>query len=510
MGVWRDIRHRRSQWMLLIAVLIGFAVMVATSLYQERRRIIQEQSERLSTQARVIDENIQRQLTGVSKALQSVIHDFDRFRDQPEFLTLRLKALTDAMPGVRTINVLNRDGFVVASNRDNVLGIDLSGREYFQTAARIADPNVLYLSEPFKTVLGVYSVNVVRVALSGDGVVDRMVTATLDPEFFQVLLSSVRFADDAWVALAHRNGRLFLHYPDRPDLLGFDLNKPGSFFSRHMDANQPATVLTGRVATTGQMAWMAQRTITAPQLNMRGELVIAVARSADEALRYWRDMALFGAVTVLLVSIAAVLALRGRHRAHDRDIAMMVEEEKRRRRAEEEIRHMAFYDQLTQLPNRRLLFDRLAQLLASSVRHGRYSALLFLDLDGFKVLNDQHGHDKGDLLLQQVAQRLSAQIRQGDTAARWAGDEFVVMLAELGPDAQEANQRASRVADKILRSLGEAYELDGLSFCCTASLGITLFGDRKEPLDDIIKRADQVMYKAKALGRNTYESTHRT
>lgn len=506
MSLLQDITTRRTQWVLLSFVLASFAVLVAASLVHERNRIVREQEQRLITKARVIDENVQRQLQGVSNALLSVIHDFHKLKNDQDFLLLRLKALTDAMPGVRTINVLDGSGRVLASNRENVIGIYLSQREYFQTAVQRADPDALYLSEPFKTVLGVYSLNLVKVIVDPEGAVTHVITATLEPEFFQVLLSSVRFADDVWVALAHSNGRLVLHYPDRPDLLGFDLRKPGSFFSRHVESGQPSTFLTGQVVTTGEMAWMAQRTITAPELNMRGSMVIAVARSADQALEHWRLMAAIGAAIVVLVSCLSVFALWRWNLAQDKMHAVLAHEEELRREAEQEIRQMAFHDHLTQLPNRRLLFDRLGQLMAASIRHGRHSALCFLDLDDFKRLNDQYGHDKGDRLLQEVARRLQAAIRQEDTVARWAGDEFVIMLSELGGDAEEAGRRAGVVAEKILTSLSRDYDLDGLTYRCTASMGVTLFGRQDEPVDDIIKRADQAMYEAKATGRNTYRN----
>lgn len=507
MGYWQRFQNRRTQWLALSIALVCFALMVALSLVQERCRITQEQENRLSTQARVIDENIQRQLQGVANALLSVSRDFDYLSKDVRFLTRRLQALSDVMPGVRTINVLDSSGRVLASNREPVVGLDLSNREYFQSAVRMTESDALFLSEPFLTVLDVYSINLVRVIRQPDEKVAYVLTATLEPEFFQVLMSSVRFADDVWVALAHGNGRLFLHYPSRPDLLGFRLDREGSFFSRHKNSGKTATVLAGEVASTGQMAWMAQRTITAPELNMRGELIIAVARSSDMALRYWWIMVVEGAAIVALVAVISVLMLWSRNVAQDKVKAVLLEEERLRKSAEEEIRQMAFHDHLTQLPNRHLLFDRLGQLLAASVRHGRYSALLFLDLDDFKQLNDQHGHDKGDLLLQQVGERLKSQVRQDDTAARWAGDEFIVMLAELGKDANEASRIASQVAKQILASLAREYDLNGLNYKCTASLGVTLFGGREEPMDDIIKRADHAMYQAKAQGRNAYQST---
>lgn len=497
--------RKSTQWQLLLAVLLFFAALVGSSVYYERQRIVLEQNQRLAAEARVIDENMVRQIEGVSNVLSSVLEDLAYFKsleDSASALGLRLKALTAAMPGVRTMNVLDAGGRVIASNRDELLGLDLAKREYFLRVAEDPDGGVLYLSRPFETLLGVYSMNLLRVQTDARGAMNWVVSATLDIEFFKVLLSSVRYAEDVWVAIAHIDGLLAIHVPEREGTVGANLKAPGSFFSRHLESGQPETSLTGMVKTTGEQAWMAQRTITAPELNMRGALVVAVARNPDMALRQWRFVALMAAALVLLVCAISSFALWQVQSSRDRLKRVMAEDERVRREAEERIRHMAFYDELTQLPNRRLLFDRLSQLLSAGVRHGRLSALFFLDLDRFKQLNDRHGHDKGDLLLKEVARRLQSELRQEDTAARLAGDEFVVMLSELSGDPEEAKRRAQVVADKILDAVGRDYELGGLSYRCTVSLGMTLFGDREEPMGDILKRADEDMYRAKAAGRN--------
>ena len=174
-----------------------------------------------------------------------------------------------------------------------------------------------------------------------------------------------------------------------------------------------------------------------------------------------------------------------------------------RKANEEQIRSLAFFDPLTQLPNRRLLMDRLGKALTSSIRHLRKGALLFVDLDNFKGLNDTLGHDKGDMLLQQVAKRLSTCIRDGDTVARLGGDEFVVMLEDLSTDAMVAAQQAEVVGEKILSVLNATYFLGPYEHHSTPSIGVTLFGDDYESIDEPLKRADLAMYQAKGAGRNT-------
>lgn len=172
---------------------------------------------------------------------------------------------------------------------------------------------------------------------------------------------------------------------------------------------------------------------------------------------------------------------------------------------ESEMERLAFEDALTQLPNRRFFLHRLQQIQASSARSGKFAALLFIDLDRFKAINDSIGHQKGDLLLQQIARRLTANIREGDTAARLGGDEFVVVLDKLSEDESTAAAQAERVARNILNALARSCNLTGQRCRITASIGLTLFKGQKHPIEDLLKRADQAMYQAKTAGRNALQ-----
>ena len=171
--------------------------------------------------------------------------------------------------------------------------------------------------------------------------------------------------------------------------------------------------------------------------------------------------------------------------------------------AESEIHHLAFYDPLTAMPNRRLLLNRLDQACATGKRSGQFGALLIIDIDHFKTLNDTLGHDVGDHLLVEVAHRLIACIREGDTAARQGGDEFVVMLEELGADPAGAAVQAEIVAEKIRLELARPYSLAGdTEYFRSASIGISLFFGQEKSIDILLKQADIALYKAKDAGRN--------
>lgn len=174
-----------------------------------------------------------------------------------------------------------------------------------------------------------------------------------------------------------------------------------------------------------------------------------------------------------------------------------------RKRAEKEAHYLAFYDALTDLPNRRLLGDRLGREMASCARTGLHAAILFVDLDNFKTLNDSRGHAVGDLLLREVAARLKQGVREQDTVARLGGDEFVVLLQNLSADATAAAAQVRYTGETMLERLRQPYVLAGQQHRVTASMGATVVCDHHDSIDEVLKQADMAMYRAKDAGRNT-------
>lgn len=175
----------------------------------------------------------------------------------------------------------------------------------------------------------------------------------------------------------------------------------------------------------------------------------------------------------------------------------------RLKNTEDQVYQLAFYDSLTQLPNRRMLLDRLSQALALSERKNQQGALLFIDLDHFKNINDTQGHHVGDQMLIEVAKRMQACIRESDTAARMGGDEFIVLLENLDADGTSAATQASAVAEKIRKAIEQTWSFNGREQYTTASIGITLFRGSSQTTEEMLKRADFALYHAKELGRNT-------
>ncbi len=174
-----------------------------------------------------------------------------------------------------------------------------------------------------------------------------------------------------------------------------------------------------------------------------------------------------------------------------------------RKQAEKKIEHLAYFDTLTGLPNRTLLKDRLHQVLSVTQRKQNHGALIYIDLDHFKTLNDTRGHDHGDLFLKEVAVRLSSSLRESDTAARLGGDEFVVVLADLAEDRHGATAQAQVVGEKLLKLLNQNIDLGGQRYSGTVSIGIAMFGEAGITTDDLLRWADMAMYQAKAAQRNT-------
>jgi len=229
------------------------------------------------------------------------------------------------------------------------------------------------------------------------------------------------------------------------------------------------------------------------------DLLVVASIPLQSALTRWQAERSFILVTAGLFAamILAAGGLAGWYWSHLVQARLDIKQSKA------EVEQLAFYDYLTGLPNRMLLMDRLAHALAAAARETRAGALLFLDLDNFKVINDTLGHDVGDVFLKQVAQRLQQSVRSVDTVARFGGDEFVVVLEGLSANALEAGEMVQRIGDKILSTLNLPFDAQGQSFKSSASVGAVVFGEAPLPTAaDLLKQADIAMYQSKSLGRN--------
>lgn len=620
-------RQRRRQWAGLVLACLTLGALGGYWIYHERALTLAREQERLLHQVRVIDANLNQQLLAVNSALQSLRVGSQALNaDERSTITLRMRTLSDAMPGVRTMFVTDGDGKIVVSNRPEVVGIDGGKRPYFTAARLHPDADSLYVSEPFLTrVNNIYAMNLVKTWAHADGEFGGIVSATLDPAYFEVLLHSVLYADDVRSTLVHGNGQVFVGLPvtsaQRPGtLLG-----PETLFSAHRKSGADEDFyVTPNDAAEGQRL-VAYRTVRAQSLHLDFPMVLEVSRKMDAVLIPWRKMAYFFVLNYLLFTALAIAGLcllqrkqseltlisvartkesqdhaqrldmaleagnlglidldmaaglrkvnartqqllgdgpddpvdtvpQWIERMHpdDRSVALVVREvdlqgnrdifevdyrvkhkeghwvwlhfrgkviersalgeplrmigtyqDISARKAEEALLvDFAFLDPLTKLPNRRLLMDRLIHTQVVSARSHKHAAMLYMDLDRFKWVNDTLGHGVGDILLQHVATRVQAAVRQSDTVARLGGDEFVVLLDQLSETLEEAQLHAQRMAEKILLALAEPVQLGTREHTMTSSIGITLFCGDACTAEQLLKQADSALYQAKAEGRN--------
>jgi diguanylate cyclase (GGDEF)-like protein/PAS domain S-box-containing protein len=747
-------KRSRREWLALVLVLVVAAGLLVGVLWHDHRITSATERDRLEVQARVVDEYLEQLLGGVNNALQGVRDELPHWAG-PEFQDragLRLKALIDAMPGVRFISVVDASGVIRANSIEDLVGEERSEREFYLSVPVRPDPDRLYISEPYLGNRGVTSILVARAVLDAEGRFDGLVYAKLDPDFFSVVLRSVLYADDMHSALVSHSGRLFLYVGEQAQAHNLDLSRPGSEFEQHLHSGGASNFYRGKAATSDAESLMALRTIQPARLKVDRPLVIEVSRTVAATYQSWYQRMLLALLLYAVLSVGALaglyvfqrqrnarereaveqdkerranaerleLALGGaelglwdrhfvtnvrtynarwsqmlgyapgeidpsgtmwqemlhpddlaaatealgahvrgetpffesehrlrhkhghwvwilaRGRVVERDEAGMpvrmvgthmdITERKRveeglresemrfrsltelssdwyweidadyrftrldgnleqstgmkrfqdiglarwdipalnmseadwaahraaldarevfrdlelqrvapdgssvwvsisgmpyfddkgrflgyrgvgrnisqRKQVEYKIEQLAFYDELTGLPNRRMLTDRLSKALATVARSGRHGALIFIDLDNFKDLNDTKGHDIGDLLLRQVAARLRECVREIDTVARLGGDEFVIMLEELSPYAGEAAFQAEASAKKILAVMNQPFDLLGQFHHSTPSIGIALFHDQLQSVEELLRRADLAMYQAKAAGRN--------
>lgn len=619
---------QRAQWFAILSVLAVFGIFLALFIRHERSLTLERESDRLLTQIRVVGANLTQELASVKAAMLSMrpsaaVSATDTARNAERSVTLGI--LADAMPAVRTMLMIDSHGKVLSSSRPEMMGFDASQRAYFLAGTRQPSLDTLYVTAPFTTPLNVYALNLVKAWTDDKKQLMGVTTATLDPEYFTVVLRSVLYADDMRVTLIHGDGLAFLTLPVNPAIQGVNLNRPGSIFMKHLETGQTESLHVVAVSLTGDERMVAYRTVQPAGLHMDKPLLLAVSRDLRAVLAPWRQLTLVMGSAYALVcalTLTGVYFLRRKQRAlleltkarardakdqaerldlalsggdlglfdldmqtgirhvnaraqemvgdspddpvdtfatwaqrrhpEDRDPArasLQAHEQgqtdaltmdyrvkhkdghwvwihsraritlrdadgkplrmvgtyqdiSERKAAEALIAEFAFCDPLTKLPNRRLLMDRLSQAQVAGARSGKPAALLFMDLDRFKWVNDTLGHDMGDALLQQVAQRLQACVRQSDTVARLGGDEFVVVLDQLGDSIDEAQTHALRMANKILSSLREPIQLNEQPHTITSSIGIAVFFGEAETAAELLKHADQALYQAKAAGRN--------
>jgi len=618
----RGARSRnRNEWVVLGSTIVLVFLMAVYSVMTERQLIRSNEIERLQGQAKTVEENLRHQLAGVRHALSSVR---DGWAAHDKALTVEsLGALRGAMPGVRALLVLDGAGNILLGN-DEMGGHALKDRSFLQSLAAMKDPLKLYISQPYPNEPGILNIKVSMVVPARAGDAPRIVTAILNPDYFDVVMRSVLYSTDMRTMLSEQDGRSILRvYLGQRDQNASPLT-PEVRLSQQAPIGQPIPMQ--YLEVPAQRRLLVQRRVDGTDAELDRSLVIAVSRALSDLDRPWKRLALIYTAVWLLISLLCVRALQvaqrrrtvverfgtrlvgelaqhaqrmelalsstnlgmwelwlpdervrldrraaallgydaarrttrptaWRNHVHAEDMPTINEAIDRhfagtipelqaelrlahrdghwiwvqcrgqvaerdtagvpvkllgtwldiseRKLHEHEVERLAFYDGLTGLPNRRLLMDRLQRALARAHRSGQCGAVMFIDLDNFKTLNDTLGHDAGDKLLMQVATRLKDATRGTDTVARLGGDEFVVMMEELGALRQEAGSLSEKLGRAIAAQLSAPYEIDGHATYSSPSIGVALFGECCVSVDELLKHADLAMYDAKTAGRNT-------
>jgi PAS domain S-box-containing protein len=302
----------RLQWLMLGFALLAVGFYGALELYSDHQRIINDEQNRLLTQTRVINKNLEQEIKATDTALRELISDLPAWRTSSgwsEHATRRLNALANAMPGVRTFVIVNAKGVITAANRKELVNLEVRERSYFKEVVDNPDPEKLYISPPFKSVLGVYIMGVSRMIVGKNGEFEGIVNASLDPSYFSTLLSSVNYAPDMWTSLAHSNGTLFMMTPEREGMAGKNIAQPGSFYSRHIESGLDENIMSGIVYATGEDRIMAIRTIKPQGLKTSNYFVVAAGRDRNVIFADWRKDSSVQAAIFILVSLASILAL---------------------------------------------------------------------------------------------------------------------------------------------------------------------------------------------------------
>lgn len=729
----RSLRQWRV-WLLLALALLEIGIVMGWNLYDERDHIEAQELQRMSTQTKVVDDNLTRQLAAINASLHSIQNALPRWQLSPtENLEGQqtLRNMEAAMSSVRALAVLDAQGTVTYSSRDELKGRNFFEREYVQAPLKALDPKLLYVSPPFKSVFNDDLINLTRVLLDNQGRFAGVVSAAIDPVEMAVLLNSVRYSDDIQAILLNGDGKIFMSAPALDPAMEQDLLEPSTLLGQHLRSQPVASRSTSAAVFRTDQRLNVMRSIAPAVLVMDKPLEVVLTRAQAPLFTAWnRDVltqvgaylvlvllclfglslyqgqrtqnimaakrlklateasgvgiwefdlvsknylwddtmfALFGldpnAVSsrnddwTRLLSAKDLLRMRDATRAaiqHDQpfdmtfqikrpdgqlrfmhnraalysdehgvpqrligateDVTQRMAQEAElrvaaaafeshesmlvtnsnveilrvnpaftalfgyspkeavgrnlrliksgrhgadfyaamwaeldahhswqgeiwnvgkdgvefpcwlcisavrddagvvthyvathtditlRKAAEDEFKRLAFFDPLTNLPNRRLLSDRLHQAVAKVKREKGRLALIFVDLDKFKPVNDRHGHAAGDQLLQQVANRLRTCVRESDTVARVGGDEFVVLLTSIS-QAQDA----MHVAQKMHAALREPFHLpDGKSVQISSSAGIALFPDHGVDEAALWHHADVAMYAAKGFGRDQY------
>ncbi len=627
--VYRRFTPIQKHWMIFALVTLVVYVAVAVRINGLRVNVSLQEQDRLMAAASVVEASIERNLKSISQTLHNVGTGItngiggDALNDQ-------LHIIDQAMPMIQSLVVVDARGHIQASSRAELRGLtrNFSDRDYFRAVQERPSADTLYVSPPFKSILGTYSAAVSRMLVGPQGEFAGVVAALMDPTYFDTVLASVLYAPNMVAEVHHGNGTVFLVAPlDRRDLIGQSMAGPGSFLAQAANSGLVGNVYSGPVRLTGDERMMAMRDVRLTDLHTNHPLGVMVSRPLDDVYAAWRRDVGVVSVTSLGISLMAALALllyqsRYRHflanealsksrqqraasvftharegilitdatgrlievndaftviTGYSRDDALgrtncvlksglhdsafyaamwhdittqghwsgeiwnrhksgavathamsisavrdeagltqhyvaLFSDITASKAHQSELEHIAHYDTLTGLPNRRLLGDQLRLAITQCQLSQQVLAVVYLDLDNLKTINDTYGHEAGDAVLIAVGARFKGLLREGDILARVGGDEFVVVLVGLSqPDDCLSIIEDLLVAAALPVTLAVGQEVVVVAGVephpavqVSTSIGVTFFPQDDVDADVLARHAYQAMYLAKQAGKNRY------
>ena len=482
-----------------IAGMVGTITLLALNLANEYQDDSQHAQIEVANFAQLLEEHASATVQKIDLMLREVQRSVQPGDMQPgrtagrarkQTLHALLKSQVEYAPEVSVMHVADALGNYIYSSLDPIPAINIADRDYFKKQRNDASAGLVISPPLVSRTTKQWTLVLSRRINFDDGSFAGIVNVILNLDYFQQFYRTLNLGTLGVVAMYDKEYHLAARYPPNEAMMGKAvpigvksyINRGEKFGVYHVK-----TPLDG-----------VERQIGFRQVKDLPLFVFA-GIGDDNYLARWHRHIWQYSIGVLIFSLVMITFILRQRRAEE----ALRNSDIKNKSAEEEIKNLAYFDTLTRLPNRRLLQDRIQQALASSERSGKIGALLFIDLDNFKTLNDTLGHDIGDLLLIQVAQRLESCIRKCDTVARLGGDEFVVMLEDLSEHNREAVNQTEAIGEKILILLNLPYQLASYEHHSTPSIGATLFKSREQGIEDLLKQADIAMYQAKKAGRNT-------
>jgi diguanylate cyclase (GGDEF)-like protein len=388
--------------------------------------------------------------------------------------------------------------------------VNVADREYFEKLRNHSDLGMVIFEPHMAKTDQVWRWTFIRRINKPDGSFGGVVYVALDIDQIQSMLNRLQQNSHDVLVLRDKDFRLVTRQNDDGNAAPSGDSSTTPIYQQLISKG----IVEGFYEVNGNQSIDGVRRLFSYRINPKYGFLIANGVNWKDAFATWYLLVAIGC-TFLTAFIVAILLLARfisqSWRREENDILKRLEDEAEREKLEEQIRHMAYYDALTDLPNRRLLSDRLGQALVNIKRSRLHGALMFIDLDNFKPLNDLYGHAVGDLLLIEVGRRLKACIREMDTVARIGGDEFIVLIGQLEGDEEKSLAHARLIVEKIHISLSQPYQFemhnDGqpastVEYDCGSSIGVAVFSRQAKDIDVILSAADSAMYEAKTAGRN--------